>query len=104
MDPGADTKEHTIKRISDHTAKTYKFDVKDRETGATTNMSLFDYYQKKYNIRLGSWQLPLIETHKAGTMFPMELCVMQPGQRYPYKLNENQVRYPRIFAAVMGSK
>ena len=80
-----------VNRISTYTAKTYKFDVHNRETNKTTMTSLFDYYMTKYGIRLDYWYLPLIETQKEGTLFPMEVCNMCIGQRYPYKLNENQV-------------
>lgn len=36
--------------------------------------------------------LPLIEVGKKGTMYPMEICHMGKGQKYPYKLDEAQVR------------
>ena len=34
--------------------------------------------------------LPLVETTKKDVFFPMELCYLTKGQRYPYKLNEVQ--------------
>ena len=66
--------------------------MKDRATGVETEMSVFEYFLKKYNVRLEKWQLPLLETTKKDVVFPMELAYMNPGQRYPFKLNEEQVR------------
>ena len=54
-------------------------------------MSVFDYFYKKYNIYLSKPWLPLVQTQKANVLFPMEVCVMCEGQRYPYKLNSEQV-------------
>ena len=107
---GSETRIWTVKRISSYTAKTYKFDVllkndkkdskKDDKTGEktgdkkddakTVSMTLFDYYLKKYDYRINNWQLPLIETNKEGVLFPMDICQMCMGQRYPYKLDEVQ--------------
>ena len=82
---------YTIERISHLNAKTHRFMVKEKETGKETEMSCYDYYKKKYNIGLELWYLPLLQATKKGTLFPMELAFMQPGQRYPYKLDETQV-------------
>ncbi|KAL8776952.1 MAG: hypothetical protein Q9213_008068 [Squamulea squamosa] len=53
-------------------------------------INLFDYYQQKYNVYLQWPDLPVVQTTKKRVVFPMELCNMMPGQRYPYKLNEQQ--------------
>ncbi|KAL8696034.1 MAG: hypothetical protein Q9224_003008 [Gallowayella concinna] len=53
-------------------------------------INLFDYYQKKYNIYLQYPDLPVVQCTKRKIVYPMELCSMMPGQRYPYKLNELQ--------------
>ena len=95
-DCGADlhsdaTKIWTIKQIARVNAKDHKFDVTDKATGKTTNMSVYEYFFKKYTIILEYWWLPLVQTQKAGILFPMELCRMCIGQRYPYKLNSDQV-------------
>lgn len=56
-------------------------------------MSIPEYYYKKYGIYLQWPDLPLVKvTGKKEILFPLELCAMIPGQRYPYKLNENQTR------------
>ncbi|KAK4692655.1 eukaryotic translation initiation factor 2C, partial [Lecanoromycetidae sp. Uapishka_2] len=83
-------KTYTVKRIAAVNAKTHKFDVFEKDTGKTINMSCYDYFKKRYNVILEKWQLPLIETMKAGVLFPMELAHMQSGQKYPFKLNETQ--------------
>lgn len=54
-------------------------------------MSVYEYFHKKYNVYLNKWWLPLIQTQKPNVLFPMEVCVMSEGQRYPYKLNSDQV-------------
>ena len=86
-----DAKLWTIKRLSDKNAKTHEFEVKDKETGKTYKTNVFQYYQKRYSIRIDKWQLPLLETNKRDILFPMELAIMAPSQRYPFKLNELQV-------------
>ena len=91
-------KEYIVQKISKYNAKTYKFDVKDKNTGETVNMSCFDYFKKKYNVIIDKWQLPLIETTKKGVLFPLELAHMCGGQRYPFKLNEQQVQLSSLFA------
>lgn len=80
-----------MKNISRLNAKEHKFDVTEKATGKTTNMSVHEYFFKKYRVILEKWWLPLVQTQKAHVLFPMEVCVMCPGQRYPYKLNSDQV-------------
>ena len=82
----------TVKQISKLNAKEHKFDVTEKATGKVTNMSVYEYFQKKYNVPITKPWLPLVQTQKAGVLFPMEVCVMCDGQRYPYKLNSDQVR------------
>jgi len=65
--------------------------VLNKATGQEEKTNVFAYYQKRYNVRIDKWQLPLLETHKKDVFFPMELAIMAPAQRYPYKLNEKQV-------------
>lgn len=87
---GDETKVWTVKGISKENAKEHKFDVTEKATGKTTNMSVFDYFKRKYAVTLLKPWLPLVQTQKANVLFPMELCVMKEGQRYPYKLNSDQ--------------
>lgn len=81
-----------IKRISNKNAKTHVFEVLNKTTGIREKTNVFAYYQKRYNVRIDKWQLPLLETQKRDVLFPMELAIMAPAQKYPYKLNEKQVR------------
>lgn len=67
------------------------FNVTDKETGKQTNMSISQYFMKKYKVYLENPKLPLLETTKLGEVYPMELAVMSNGQRYPFKLTEDQV-------------
>ena len=70
----------------------FKFEMFDKSTGKKTpNTSLVEYFKKRYDLRLNSPELPVVQTTKKNVVFPMELCYMNPGQRYPYKLNELQV-------------
>ncbi|PQE04484.1 piwi domain-containing protein [Rutstroemia sp. NJR-2017a BVV2] len=65
-------------------SKNYTFTPKgEKET------SIYDYFLKKYNIKLNQPDLPLVETEKAG-VFPMEVCTLLPNQKYNYKLDPIQ--------------
>jgi eukaryotic translation initiation factor 2C len=66
------------------TARTYKI-----EWGGK-NITLEEYYHRRYNIRLRCANLPLVATNKKGTYFPMELCKIIPNQRYMFKLTADQ--------------
>ncbi|KAG6357971.1 hypothetical protein INS49_013854 [Diaporthe citri] len=65
-------------------ARNYRFTMRD---GTTTSVA--DYFLKQYNVRLFHWQWPLIETTRAG-VFPMEVVIMKPWQRYNFKLDGEQ--------------
>ena len=80
-------------------AKEYKFDVKDRNTGEITkDVSVYDYFLRRYNLRLQYWNLPLVETTKKGIVFPMECCMIAANQRYLYKLDDEQIKTMIKFA------
>lgn len=82
-----------IDRISQFTARTFKFDMPNRTTGQVEKqITVEKYFEKRYNVFLQFPDLPLIEVGKRSTMYPMELCHMGKGQKYPYKLDEVQVR------------
>ncbi|TLD33673.1 hypothetical protein PspLS_00928, partial [Pyricularia sp. CBS 133598] len=88
----ADHKIYTLKRFSfdpsygeeGSNAKTVKFSKRDG-----TTISVYDHFQKQYNVRLNHWKLPLIETTRDG-FFPMEVCTVELYQRYNYKLDPDQ--------------
>jgi eukaryotic translation initiation factor 2C len=90
---------HTIKKFTfdpahgrvGSNAKTFTFNLKDRDTGKEEIISVYAYFKRKYNVDLTHWQLPLIQTERDG-VFPMEACEIIAHQKYQYKLNPEQVR------------
>lgn len=70
-------------------AKNFKFSLRDRTNNTSREVSIYDYFHERYNIRLEHWYLPLIETTREG-FFPMELCILNANQRYQYKLAPEQ--------------
>ena len=73
-------------------SKNYIFKMTDRSTNPPTerDISVYDYFKEKYSIRLEFPYLPLVQTTRAG-VFPMEVCVIKPNQKYTYKLDGEQV-------------
>lgn len=71
-------------------AKSVTFTLKDRATNTEKEISVYDYFKKKYGVNTQYWQLPLVVTARDG-MFPMEACILEPYQRYVFKLNPDQV-------------
>lgn len=71
-------------------AKEYTFPVRDKQTGEITTTNVYDYFLRKYDIRLQRWKTPLIQTTKKGVVFPMEVVMVSPNQRYPFKLDDLQ--------------
>lgn len=64
-------------------ARNYKFTRNKEET------TVEQYFKEQYGVRLEHWQMPLIETTRAG-VFPMECVLMNRFQRYNYKLEPDQ--------------
>ncbi|KAJ1911254.1 hypothetical protein H4219_005994 [Mycoemilia scoparia] len=58
--------------------------------GPTRNVSVADYCSERYNIRLKYPFLPCVEIGR-GAFLPLELCRVDPNQKYPRKLDEKQV-------------
>ncbi|KAG6264982.1 hypothetical protein E4U47_006588 [Claviceps purpurea] len=65
------------------TAKTVTFDHDG------TKVTVADYYQQKYQANLKQAGLPLINAGRGG-FIPMEFAIIQPMQRYTFKLNPEQ--------------
>ncbi|KJZ77147.1 hypothetical protein HIM_03468 [Hirsutella minnesotensis 3608] len=65
------------------TAKTHFFDYNGKQ------VSVMDYFAQKYKAHIRHVNLPLIFAGKAG-YFPMEFAVLEPMQRYAFKLNPDQ--------------
>lgn len=72
-------------------AKNTTFMLKEKSGNnvTTREITIYDYFVYKYNIRLEFWFLPLIETTRDG-LFPMELCTINANQRFQYKLSPDQ--------------
>lgn len=87
-----DPKTYTIKRFVFDTkygmeganARNYTFKKKDG-----TEFTVAQYFLRQYNIRLQYWEWPLIETTRDG-VFPMDVVIMKPWQRYNFKLDAEQ--------------
>lgn len=64
----------------------------NKQTGITEkNVSVAEYFRRRYNVHLDWPNFPLVEvTSKKRILYPMEVCFMQKGQKYPYKLDEKQ--------------
>ena len=69
----------------------YKFQLKNRETGEVETASIYDYFLKRYDITLLHPELPLVQTTKKGVVFPIEVLAVMENQKYPYKLDDQQV-------------
>ncbi|KAL1884170.1 hypothetical protein VTK73DRAFT_6839 [Phialemonium thermophilum] len=77
-------------------AKNIMFDKKE-DDGTVRKISVFDYFQERYQIHLKNWRLPLIETARGG-YFPMEVCIVPRYNRYPFKLDPVQTQQMIKFA------
>ena len=81
---------YTIKQFSEMTARSYKFKCFIKASNKEEEITIEEYFQRRYNRTLDFPGLPLVETMKKGVLLPMEVLVMASAQRYPYKLNETQ--------------
>ena len=83
---------YTIDTVIPENAFEHKFEFEGKPT------SVFDFFQKRHGLRLRSGTLPLIQTSKKA-LLPMELCRIEPNQRYPFKLSDRQTSQMIKFAA-----
>ncbi|MCJ1285782.1 hypothetical protein MMC26_005123 [Xylographa opegraphella] len=81
---------HMVKEFSQENCYNWFFNQKDKETGVEKRTSIFDYFMEKYNIHLSHPTMCVVETMKRGIAFPMEVCYVEPGQKYPYKIDAVQ--------------
>jgi PAZ domain len=99
-----ESKSYNIKRFAfDPIYKQYgshsrnvKFKARDPANpgGPVKEMTVYEYFDKKYGYLIDHWYLPLVETEKHG-WFPMEICVLESNQRYQFKLTPEQVSHKR---------
>jgi len=83
-------KKFTIEAFTRDGADKTMFERRLKDSERTETVSVAKYFLEQYNIRLRYPRLPLIRTKKKNEMFPMELARVEPGQRYPFKLDERQ--------------
>ncbi|KAK9365990.1 Piwi domain-containing protein [Lipomyces kononenkoae] len=82
--PEHEKKTFIVDGFTEEGADTTTFTTKEGET-----LTVAQYFTRTYNIRLRYPSIPLIKTKK-GASFPMELAIIQEGQRYPYKISDRQ--------------
>ncbi|CAN0916560.1 Protein argonaute 5 [Linum grandiflorum] len=89
VDNGEFIKSYRITGISTLPVNRTMFEME----GQTRPVSVADYFNQKYNIRLQYPNLPAIQAGTAPRIFhlPMELCRISEGQRYTKKLNDRQI-------------
>lgn len=82
--------DYVVDRFIYTSAKNHMVQVLD-PSGSEVEMSLYDFFAKKYSIRLQYPGLPLVKmTRGRNTVLPMEVLTMKENQRYQYKMDERQ--------------
>lgn len=76
-----------ILRLTTSPADQTRFTLEDG-----TEITVAQYFQHQYNLRLSFPGLPCVITRRRNqdNYFPMEVCELVPGQRFMKKLNEKQ--------------
>jgi eukaryotic translation initiation factor 2C len=91
---GRQVKTYTVEGFGEKSARETFFDFRrpgSPEIKHPHQISVADYYEQQYNIRLRFPGLPVVKTLK-NEFFPMELCFVSESQRYPFKLDEIQTK------------
>ncbi|KAI9894159.1 MAG: hypothetical protein M1814_004013 [Vezdaea aestivalis] len=83
-------RDYVIDYLLETDAQTTIFPFRNRQTGVVEEISIEEYFKRQYDIRLKHPMLPIVQTTKAKVKLPMELLRILPGQKYPFKLNEEQ--------------
>ncbi|QGA13160.1 hypothetical protein EYB26_000807 [Talaromyces marneffei] len=81
-----------IHQILTKNAYEWTFLWTDPATGKEQDISIFDYFKRKYNLTLYCPELPVVEmtTQPRRTFYPMECLQVVGLQRYNHKLSEKQ--------------
>lgn len=107
MSDEAKRRKWKVAAILDKSAREYKFrpwDDTNKRLGQ--EITILEYYSTKYQVHLDHPDLPVVQTTKMITkqnkdgkvlfespiVFPMELCIMQPNQRYLKALDREQTK------------
>lgn len=85
------TEDHyVVDKVILKSAKDYTFQALDN-SGKECKTTVYEYFAKKYNLRLRFPDLPLMKMTKGkNTILPMEVLSVKENQRYPYKCDERQ--------------
>lgn len=86
-------KSYSVEGFTSENAIQTRFERKNYVNGVeqgSTICTVQEYFLEVYDVRLRYPELPLIRTRKKAEVFPIELCYIEKGQRYPYKLNDTQ--------------
>ena len=84
-------REFTIDSFIPLDAKEYTIEYRDPQSGQVTpQLSIYDYFRRKYNITLTAWRLPVVQMTKKGVVYPMEVLQVVSAQKYNFKLDELQ--------------
>ncbi|KAJ9620896.1 Protein argonaute [Taxawa tesnikishii (nom. ined.)] len=94
---GADD-DYVIEKFIKQSAKEHKFEVNDKQTGQKKWMTIYDYFQQKYNLRLSYPDWPLVKMTKKGTVLPIEVLKLKENQRLNGKTDERQTAQMIKFA------
>lgn len=82
---------YVIEKFIYTSAKDFKFNELDAATGKEKPTTVYDYFARKFNIRLQFPGLPLVKmTRGKNTVLPMETLNVKENQRYAFKMDERQ--------------
>ncbi|KAJ5155636.1 hypothetical protein N7492_008439 [Penicillium capsulatum] len=79
-----------IRGLVEGTARQYMVDIKDAATAKVTRMTVEQYFQEKYKLKLEYPDLPLVQMENKAVVYPIEFLVVKGLQRWPFKLTEQQ--------------
>lgn len=70
-------------------SKNTTFKWVDPATGVKSDISVYDFFMRRYSQGIKYWKLPLVLTRK-GEYFPIEFCHVEPKQRYNFRTSPSQ--------------
>ncbi|KAM3422173.1 hypothetical protein BST61_g2542 [Cercospora zeina] len=86
----AEIDEYVIDSFIYTSPKDYKVQVTN-PAGKQDELTLYNFFMKKYNININYCGLPLVKMTKGkNTVLPMEVLTVKENQRYAYKMDERQ--------------
>ena len=70
-------------------AYSLEIDIEDKKSGQKRKTTVYRYFLDQYDWQMKDSDFPCVKTSK-GAIYPAEACWIQPGQRYPFKLDDFQ--------------